>query len=656
MVPAIFFQGRPKCGRVRIFTEEKISEIRDLHLQGKSPQDICLLTGIKPNTYSKALSEHRLVLPPQPGTITGLSTKSNRNIQDDESVLGKSCTNVLGRVLAIREGRTALPNFGNHPDLHHGGILLSLPSLIASGLLNHTDRFSDVKGYYSVEQVFISLSFLVLLRVRKLEQSQSIPSGELGRCIGLDRIPEVKTLRKRISSFCIATDVKAWVSDLSSQWMQHSTEAEGVLYVDGHVNLYYGSQTQMPRRFVSRMRLCLSGSTDYRINDRLGQPFFVVYKTLNEGMIKVMKDEIIPRLDTEVSGQPSAAELKTNPKLHRYMLVFDREGYSIDFFKYLTEKRIAFCTYRKNVKEDRPDEEFTEYTTIDDSGEEETLQLAQRETVLYGQKEKGEERKSVTVREIRKKSESGHQTSIITTNFMLSTPKLALLMFARWCQENFFKYMVESFGIDSITSYLKNKLPDTSAIVNPAYKTLDQEHKKTSALLSDYKVKYAEISLIDNKDFSEKQMNKHIKKKAEIQQNIEALQKKKEDIIEKKKNTSKKITFNELDVNKKFDSSLNDRKFFPDTIKIIAYRAETAMVNLIKKQMANPEQARSLIRKFYSADADIEVDNLQNLLLIKLHRTNLWADDMLLEYLCQQLNDTMTVFPDSNLTLRFALL
>jgi len=50
---------------------------------------------------------------------------------------------------------------------------------------------------------------------------------------------------------------------------------------------------------------------------------------------------------------------------------------------------------------------------------------------------------------------------------------------------------------------------------------------------------------------------------------------------------------------------VNERKFFLDTLKVIAYRAETAMCNIIKKQMTNPEQARALMKKLYSADADI---------------------------------------------------
>ena len=113
--------------------------------------------------------------------------------------------------------------------------------------------------------------------------------------------------------------------------------------------------------------------------------------------------------------------------------------------------------------------------------------------------------------------------------------------------------------------------------------------------------------------------------------------------------------FKDLDENQKFSTSVNERKFFLDTIKIIAYRAETALCNIIKKQMTSPQQARSLIRKLYSADADIEVDQKNATLIVKLHRTNLWADDKILEYLCEHLNETETAFPATNLNCQFKL-
>jgi len=625
-------------------------------LSGHSTDKICEELHILKNTFLKAVNQKRLTLPllPAQSVLRAESTKSSRSVFDNTSGMGKCCTNELERVLASCSGMPAQSVFGNHFDLSYGGLLLTLPSLLACGLLHHVERFESVGGYYTAAQVFLSLAFLMLLRVNKLERTDTVPVGELGRCLGLDRIPEVKTLRKRIARFCQVSDVEDRLSLLSRDWMQTDEALEGVLYVDGHVNLYYGKQTRMPKRFVSRLRLCMSGSTDYWVNDRLGEPFFVVRKTINEGMIKVLKEDIIPRLNKDVPNQPAEAELTANDKLHRYMLVFDREGYSIEFFECLEEQRIAFCTYRKNVKEEWLDEEFADYEVITPGGETEIVRLAERQTVLCGKKEKGEKQKEITVREIRKKTASGHQTAVITTNRILTMVQTALLMFARWGQENFFKYMVESFGIDSITSYCKNLVPGTSSVINPEYGELDRRHKKVTTLINNKKIKYAAVTL-QNKEMSGKEIERYAKKKSDMQLEIEDLENQRTAIIEKKKNTEKKILFKDLDENQKFTTSVNERKLFLDTIKIIAYRAETALSNIIKKQMTSPQQARTLIRKLYTSDADIEPDQTNAVLTVKIHGTNRWTDDCILEYLCSQLNETETTFPATNLTCRFKL-
>jgi len=641
---------------VRIFTDEVRSKITTLHIGGYSTDEICKELSIRKNTYLKALSQGRISLPSVPAGEAGtpVSTKSSRSVLDNTTGMGKSCTNELSRVLASCAGIPAQPVFGNHVDLGHGGLLLTLPSLLACGLLRHISRFESVSGYYTATQVFISLAFLMLLRVTKLEQTDTVPVGELGRCMGLDRIPEVKTLRERIALFCQVSNVEEWLSLLSRDWMQADESLEGVLYVDGHVNLYYGKQTRMPKRFVSRLRLCMSGSTDYWVNDHLEAPYFVVHKTVNEGMISVLKEDIIPRLNRDVPNQPTEAELAADVNLHRYMVVFDREGYSIELFAYLAEQRIAFCTYRKNVKEEWPEEEFADYEVVTPGGETEIIRLAERQTVLCGKKEKEEGQQELTVREIRKQTDSGHQTAIITTNQMLTMVKIALFMFARWGQENFFKYMVESFGIDSITSYLKNSVPDMSWVVNPQYRELDRQHKKVTALINNKKIIYAGISL-QNREMSKKEIERYAKKKNDMQLEIEDLEKRRTMIIEMKKTTDRKILFKDLDENQKFNTSINERKFFLDTIKIIAYRAETALCNIIKKQMTSPQQARTLIRKLYTADADTELDPKKAMLIVKLHRTNLWADDKILEYLCEHLNETETAFPATNFTCQFKL-
>jgi len=130
--------------------------------------------------------------------------------------------------------------------------------------------------------------------------------------------------------------------------------------------------------------------------------------------------------------------------------------------------------------------------------------------------------------------------------------------------------MVESFDIDSITSYMKTTIPDTALVINPEYKDLDSQHKKVLSLLNNCKKKYAEISLID-KEMTEKAMERFIKKKSDKKTEIEVLEKQKAEIILKKQNTKKKIPFDKLPDNMKFDTSVNERKFFLDQIKITGH-------------------------------------------------------------------------------------
>jgi len=392
----------------------------------------------------------------------------------------------------VSQGALTCPvNFENQTDLQYAGVLITLPALIASGILKGISRFDLLKVYYTTAQIFLSLAFMVMLRVKRLEQSKLLSCGESGRCLGMDRTPCAQTLRERLRDYSTVASPSEWSLELSRYWMQDEA-VDGVLYVDGHVNIYYGEKADMPERYVSRMRLCLSGSTGYYVSSAIGQPYFVVYKTVNEGIIKAMEKDIIPELDKSVPNQSSAEQLAENPLLHRYMIVFDREGYSVPFFIGLKEKRIAFCTYKKHVNDKWDTSEFKEYTVIDITGEKVQMKLAERGVKLFTKKEKGKPRQYIWVREIRKLNPSGHQTSVITSNFTLSLENTGVYMFARRCQENYFKYATESFGIDSFISNIKKSIPDTYTIPNPSYLSLCQEHKSLAGKLAKQKQNLAE--------------------------------------------------------------------------------------------------------------------------------------------------------------------
>lgn len=612
------------------------------------------MVDVKPDTLKKAIRQKRIILPPRNQEVESAlyspDTKSERTIEDNESGMGKACTNTVERVLAYKCGASAPIRFGYHVDVSHGGILLSIPSLLANGLLRHSERFSPDGGYYSVQSVFLCLAFLFLLRIRTLAQTEGIPCGELGRAMGLDRIPEVKTLRMRIRRFCERTDVKQWLLTLSKEWMAQCPEVSGVLYVDGHVKIYYGEKTKMPRRYVSRMRLCMSGSTDYWVNDKSGQPFFVVNEVAPGSMLERIKQHILPELSASVPNQPAAEALEQNPLLPRYMLVFDREGYSPEFFYDLWQDRIAVCTYKKNVNEQWPEEEFTTYTEVADDGQAQHVKLAERGVLLKSTDRK----KQLWCREIRKLCESGHQTAIITTHYLMSIMMIGVYMFARWSQENFFKYMLKNFDIDGLVSYAKDLIDETTMLVNPAYRELEGRLKKYCALLARKKVKFASIILSEGMP-DDKQMQKYLAKKSQLLEEMEQLNNQIVLVKEQMQKTERKISFGNLPEEQKFTNAVNERKHFLDTIKLIAYRAETAMCNRVKKKMGHPDEARKLIRQVYESSADISPDYTNKKLIVSLHHLSHWKDDKVIEDLCEELNQTETKFPGTDLTIFYKM-
>jgi hypothetical protein len=68
-------------------------------------------------------------------------------------------------------------------------------------------------------------------------------------------------------------------------------------------------------------------------------------------------------------------------------------------------------------------------------------------------------------------------------------------MFARWSQENFFGHMTKNFGIDTLVSYLKTKISDTTPHINPQYRELENSLKKMMSRLNVRKVKFANMNL-----------------------------------------------------------------------------------------------------------------------------------------------------------------
>jgi hypothetical protein len=557
--------------------------------------------------------------------------------------MGHATSNVLERVLAsIGELNAVTPWFQTHHDVPNAGVLFALPALLASGLLKYSDRFFKLpKGYYGLDSIFLLLAFMSLSRVKNIESLRYHAPGEWGNILGLDRAPEVRTLREKVQHLSDEKKAQQWSERLCQDWMQNTPEQAGVLYIDGHVRVYNGQQTQLPRHYVARQKLCLRATSDYWVNAMDGQPFMVINQVVDPGMIQVIEKEIVPRLDDWVPAQSDQITLDEQPLLHRFTLVFDREGYSPGFFKRLRKQNIACMTYHKFPKEDWSKEEFRTHGVTLPHGETDHYQLAERGT--YFSKEK------FWCREIRKLTRSGHQTAILCTDMTSNLTHIAVAMFSRWSQENYFKYMREHYNLDRLTSYSVEPIDEPVLCVNPDYRTLDGQVRSKVGKLNRMMANYGEMHLEETLD--KQKVDTFIRKKAELQENIEQMQHEIEELKHQRKETVHHISVDELKEEDKFMKLSTQSKYLIDTIKMIAYRAETAMANCLRDFMPHQAEARKVLQALYQTEADIIPDYQKQTLTIQLHHMANKAMDKVIHKMCKELNATDTHFPRTNLRL-----
>ena len=649
---AAFFASRLSGGKGRnpILTREVLQDAQELLDTDFAVSEISQKLDVKDSTLRKAIQDGRLNRPPPDKARLG-TCKSERTVTDAAAAdgMGTACTRTVERTLAAF-GKIHGPSTEcmHSTAVSMGAVLCALPALLSNGLLEGAeDILGKIKGYYTKTQILLLFGYMAMCRIKNIEQLYGYPPGEFGIVLGLDRSPQQRCLRQKSDLLAGNGNAEAWEQHLSSFWMNNHPEICGRLYVDGHVSVYHGRSTKLPRRFVSRERLCLRGLSSYWVNDFSGRPFFHVEKQIDSGLIATLREDIIPRLLLEVPGQPSDEKLAANPRLCRFIIVCDREIYSPEFIKEMWIKyRVAILSYHKFPKDDWPVELFEECEVLLVNGETVKMRLAEKESFI------GSAKNGCPVREIRKLTDSGHQTSIITTLFEPPAKDIAPMMFARWCQENFFRYMKEHFMFDALTQHGTEPFSGTERVVNPQWRELEKKRNSMTSKLHHRRARFAEIKLNDL-DGTPKTTQKKELRMAELHDEIMHIEIEIEKIKEEKKQTCKHIKWEDLPDDKRFYALSTSRKNLFETIKMIAYRAETAMAEQLTSKTVSQAEARVLLRNLFVNDADIIPDEEKKLLRVVVHGAANPASNKAIARLLNLLNETETFYPGTELKLVF---
>jgi hypothetical protein len=609
------------------FTAEKRHRVVELLDAGGSIRHAAEHVGVTEGTIRHALRRGELrPTPPLSAAVVGPRTRSE---QAARAAGGVAVQRHAERALArLGQLTAAAPQFGAAEAVRAGGVLLALPAVLSLGLLDAGQQvYGALKnGFYGLQATLLCLTFMALLRIRTPEQLQGQPPGELGRLLGLDRAPEVKTLRRKLAELAARRQATPFSQRLAERWVRDHADAVGLLYVDGHVRPYHGTTQTLPEAYVTRRRLCMPATTDLWVQQQDAQPLFVVTAPANDDLIAMLRREILPEVRRLVGER-------------RVTLCFDREGWSPKFFRECSRQGFDVLTYRRGPYAAWRRRAFRLVTATVD-GRAIRYTLAERPVAVLP---------DFRMREVRRLCDNGHQTAILTTRHDLPLAVVAYRMFERWTQENFFRYMRQHFALDALLTYAVEPADPDRTIPNPARKALRKQLTEARATLKALEQQYGHAAQQHPegrgptmRDFKiahgalGQQIRAHARECHRLQVRLKALPDR----------VPLKAVLDETEIVK----LAPEAKHLTDTIKMVGYRAETALVRCLAPHYAKTEdEGRALIREILSSSADLVPDAER--LRIRVHSLANPRSNQALAHLCATLNALELQYPGTTLTL-----
>ncbi len=495
------------------------------------------------------------------------------------------------------------------------GATLYYPALQALGLLEAARDCFRLPGseVFGVRAVTLTLFYLSLFGKTTVEGAKHLPRWEFGPLVGSGRAPAVKTLRRKLAELVKQGQAGRFAELLSRRWVEQGLIATAYLYVDGHMKIYTGKR-RLPEVWNSQRRMPLPGMLSYFVNDQQGRPLLFITEEANARLRNAM-----PRIVAairEVLGE------------RRFTIIFDRGGYDGKLYDWMRQEKIDFITYQRGT----PDLAVSLFTRRECrfEGRRLRMRLAEDE-VKVGQS--GPWRRIVIL------TKDGKQTPILTSlGPELGAARIAALIFARWRQENFFRYMREHLGLDQLLGSAYQEADGTRMVANPERRQLDRQIKSLRQDLAALQARLGQATLAGSAEDAQQ-----AQRARELEGQLAGL-------VHRRRAVPVKVPVGEVE--QQHVMRLEQKAIF-DRIKITAYNAEEWLLDRLAPHYPERHDIRGLLRSFAELSGEISTRGEQVEVILDppdtpLHRRALRG-------LCQDLNQLGVVFPGTDLPVTYAV-
>ena len=641
-------------------TDDTVADIRRLREGGASYRGIAADIGVSQGSVRNALILAEDGTPPEAAcSATTSDTEPEVEVEVEQVCPATTSDALPGEVPVLadpvdRGVERALARFGlipSAPPVFTGcaraplaGLMLAVPALAATGLLEcaHDTYPSFPNGFYSLDTMLCEAVFRALLGQSRAEGATRIDPPALGRVLGLDRAPEVKTIRRKIGHLAHTGKATDWIAAMAARHVAARPEQAAVLYVDGHVRAYQGTR-KIAKTHVPRLKFPAPATVETWVADAAGDPLLVVLAQPGASLAAELR-RLIPEMRAILGDD------------RRVLVGFDRGGWSPTLFADLHAAGFDTLTWRKGTTPDIDEDAFVEHTHIDEHGRTHTWELAdtQVELDIADGPRKGE---VFPMRQISLHDQArSRQMHILTTRTDLPAAEIRYRMGSRWRQENHYRYARMHFDLDSHDTYRAGDDDPTRMVPNPAKKTsYHRVEKARRAVQHAETVADRELLTISSPPPGTRTLLTN-----EMINNINA------DVHTNQSTLNAALAAHQqiparlplAEVNPGQQVLDTETKLIHHAIRIAAYNTAQTLARAILTHTGYTradDEAHTLIRTALAGSGDIIPDHDNAILNIRLDPLPAPRHTAAIAELCQALNDTNTLYPGTNLTMRYSI-
>jgi SMC interacting uncharacterized protein involved in chromosome segregation len=182
---------------------------------------------------------------------------------------------------------------------------------------------------------------------------------------------------------------------------------------------------------------------------------------------------------------------------------------------------------------------------------------------------------------------------------------------------------------------------------------LDRQYRSAKSKLTQRQARFAALTLHPESKASE--IEKWEREKGELRVEIEQLENELAKLKEERQSTPKHLEWDDLPEDQQFERLAPSRKRLTDTVKLLAYRAETALATIVREELSRSDDARSLLQDLFRSDADLYPDPDIGVMEVRIHTLANPRSNRAIKHLLEQLNAAEFTYPGTGFRLKYIL-